>query len=246
MSERISSLAFAVLLLGSTAAAAETRAPQPQPGCLDARIVETVHVLSETRLAVASSDGRRFAIELVSACADALAPGAQLGLLARDGWVCGGGNEFVKVQGAEGLCPIGSIGPVDSREFARLAREAGSLTLAQFEVRGRKAGFGGSADFCFQAGQVRSWSEANGGLQVVVGQRGRRGSRSYRVELDDTCPDLGRFENVDFQSGVGNGLICGNTGDVVIVQDDGATVGTSRLGSRCVVSEVYPMDASAG
>lgn len=233
-----------------TAWATEARTA-PQPGCLDARIVEAVHVAGESLLAVATQDGQRFRVQLQGACEAAMTPAAELGLLAREGWVCGAGNEFVQVQGAQGLCPIASLAAVDAREFARIAREASARTLAQVEVRGRKPGFGGSADFCFARNQVRSWAESNEGLQVEVGQRGRRGSRSYRVELDDTCPDLGRFQNVEFESGAKNGLICGNTGDAVLVLDDRssqgvASIGASRMGSRCTIREVYPLEHAAG
>lgn len=247
---RLSATASAVLFSLSFSAAAETRTA-PQPGCLDARIVETVHVASDSLLAVATQDGQRFRVDLHTACDAALASGAELGLLAREGWVCGAGNEFVQVQGAQGLCPIAGLASVDAREFARIAREAGARTLAQVEVKGRKPGFGGSADFCFASSQVRSWAESNQGLQVEVGQRGRRGSRSYRVELDDTCPDLGRFQNVEFESGAKNGLICGNTGDAVLVLDDRAAQGVastsaSRMGSRCTIREVFPLAQAGG
>jgi hypothetical protein len=233
----------AVLLIVCNGVLASERVP-PQADCLDARKVEEFHVPSAWQISVALGDGQRFRLELASACEAATAPKAVLGLLAREGWVCGIGNEFLQVQGSEGLCPIAAVAPIEAREFARLAREAGQRSLAQIEVRGRAAGFGGSADFCFPASRVRSWAESSGGLQIEVGQRGRRGSRSYRVELDSTCPDLGRFENIDFQSGASNGLICGNTGDAVVVLDDGATLGATRMGSRCAIREVYPLDAA--
>ena len=55
---------------------------------------------------------------------------------------------------------------------------------------------------------------------------------------------------IDFASGANNGLICGNTGDtVVILPADRADLGgmaASRLGSRCPIREVYPLSNSPG
>ncbi|MDP2254213.1 MAG: hypothetical protein Q8J60_08525, partial [Thiobacillus sp.] len=57
-----------------------------------------------------------------------------------------------------GVLPLAEI---DSREFARLARTASSRTLATVEVKGKgRAGFGGSAEFCFASRHLRAWSES--------------------------------------------------------------------------------------
>ncbi len=230
--------------------AVEARSPAPAPDCLDARRVETFHAPSAWQLAVALSNGQRFRVELAEACEAVLQAEAQPSLLAREGWACGEGA-FVQVQPSGQTCAIAALAPVDGREFARLAREASSRTLATVEVKGgARPGFGGSADFCFASRHLRGWNEADGGLVVETSARRGGGRTRYRVELDGSCPDLGRFQNIDFASGANNGLICGNTGDtVVILPADRADLGgmaASRLGSRCPIREVYPLSNSPG
>ena len=240
-------LALIALALAGPAAA---RSPAPSPDCLDARLVEAFHAPSAWQLAVALSNGQRFRVELAEACEAVLQAEAQPSLLAREGWACGEGA-FVQVQPGGATCAIAALAPVEPREFARLAREASARRLATVEVRGKAhSGFGGSADFCFASRHLRAWNEADGGLVVETSARRGAGRARYRVELDSSCPDLGRFENIDFASGANNGLICGNTGDtVVILPDDRADLGgmaASRLGSRCPIREVYPLAVSPG
>lgn len=247
--------AFGVLGLAlACIAVAEARAPAPSPDCLDARLVEAFHAPSAWQLAVALSNGQRFRVELAFACETVTRPGVELTLLAREGWVCGEGA-FVQVQPDDRpddqACAIAALAPVDGREFARLAREASDRRLAVVEVKGRRrSGFGGSADFCFASRHLRAWSEVGGGLVVETSVRRGGGRSQYRVELDGSCPDLGRFENIDFVSGANNGLICGNTGDTVVVLPDDradlAAMGASRLGSRCAIREVYPLSMGPG
>lgn len=228
----------------------EARSPAPSPDCLDARLVEAFHAPSAWQLAVALSNGQRFRVELANACDALVQPEAQPSLLAREGWACGEGA-FVQVQPGGETCAVAVLAPVDTREFARLAREASVRTLATVEVKGRgRAGFGGSPDFCFASRHLRAWSESDGGLLVETSARRGGGRSRYRVELDGSCPDLGRFENIDFQSGANNGLICGNTGDTVVILPDEradlASMGASRLGTQCAIREVYPLGAGAG
>ncbi|MBE5314288.1 MAG: hypothetical protein H4O13_02680 [Xanthomonadales bacterium] len=239
---------FAAALALSTAV--EARSPAPSPDCLDARLIEAFHAPSAWQLAVALSNGQRFRVELADACEAVLQADAQPNLLAREGWACGEGA-FVQIQPGGATCAIAALAPVEPREFARLAREASARTLSTVEVKGKaRGGFGGSGDFCFAARHLRAWSESEGGLIVETSARRGGGPSVYRVELDGSCPDLGRFENIDFASGANNGLICGNTGDtVVILPDDRADIaamGASRLASRCAIREVYPLPGKAG
>ncbi|SDD36543.1 hypothetical protein [Aquimonas voraii] len=240
-------LALMALALAGAAAA---RSPAPSPDCLDARLVEDFHAPSAWQLAVALSNGQRFRVELAEACESLLQAEAQPSLLAREGWACGEGA-LVQVQPGGETCGIAALAPVESREFARLAREASARRLATVEVRGRgRSGFGGSADFCFASRHLRAWNEVDGGLVVEASARRGGGRASYRVELDGSCSDLGRFENIDFASGANNGLICGNTGDTVIILPDDradlAGMAASRLGSHCPIREVYPLAVSPG
>jgi hypothetical protein len=145
------------------------------------------------------------------------------------------------------MCPIAALAPADGREFARLARDAGALQqLDTVEVKRRRpAGFKGSEDFCFASRRVRSWSEVGQGLVIEVTGRGAGGNTRYRVELDSTCNELGRFQDIDFRSGANNGLICGNVGDaVVILPSDRAGLARqapSYMGLQCTIREVYPL-----
>lgn len=240
-----------VLALGVFASvSAQARSPAPSPDCLDARLIEAFHSPSASQLAVALSNGQRFRVELADACEAVTRPEAEPSLLAREGWACGEGA-FVKVEPGGETCAVATLAEIDSREFARLARTASSRTLATVEVKGKgRAGFGGSADFCFASRHLRAWSESDGGLVVETSARRGGGRSQYRVEIDGSCPDLGRFKNVDFQSGANNGLICGNTGDTVIIlpdeRQDLAVMAASRLGSRCAIREVYPLSISPG
>lgn len=239
-----------LLLALACSSEADARSPAPSPDCLDARRVEAFHAPSPWQLAVALDNGQRFRVELADACQAVLQPDAQPSLLAREGWACGEGA-FVQVRPGGATCAIAALAPVDAREFARLAREAAARILPTVEVKGQgRHGFGGSADFCFASRHLRAWSEADGGLVVETSTRRGAGRSVYRVELDGSCPELGRFENIDFASGANNGLICGNTGDTVIILPDArADLGgmpASRLGSRCPIREVYPLAGSPG
>jgi hypothetical protein len=243
----------ALALIGFALAASpaiDARSPAPSPDCLDARLVEALHAPSAWQLAVALSNGQRFRVELADACEAVLEAGAQPTLLAREGWACGEGA-FLKVEPSGQTCPIAALAPVEPREFARLAREAAARALPTVEVEGQgRRGFGGSADFCFASRHLRAWSEVDGGLVVETSMRRSAGRSVYRVELDGSCPDLGRFENIDFASGANNGLICGNAGDTVIILPDARAdlggMAASRLGSRCPIREVYPLAVGPG
>jgi hypothetical protein len=243
-------LAASALGLCSAMSQASERSAAPSADCLDARLVEGFHVPSAWQLAVATSDGQRYRIELAEACPAAVADGAELSLLAPEGWVCGEGS-FLRVQGVEGMCPVAALAATDEREFARLARDAGALQqLETVEVKRRRpGGFKGSEDFCFASRRVRSWSEVGQGLVIEIAGRGVGRHTRYRVELDSTCNELGRFQDIDFRSGANNGLICGNVGDAVIIlpsdRADLARQAPSRMSLQCTIREVYPLTAAA-
>jgi len=233
----------------------------PTPGCLDARQMAEVRQASPRQLAVQGQDGQRFRITLAQEC-----PGAgdtTAVLLARDGWVCGAGNEFVRMGAT--TCAISGLEPIDARDYAALAREAaqsaddGVKTLETVQVRApRRRGFAGSPSFCFNPRYLRAWSEDSKGMLVELSPRRSGGHRYYRVELAQSCPDLDAAPAIVFRSGVGIGLICGNPGDRVVAQNSGdgslfdsGDAGfmfadderrSSRMGIRvqCSVSAVYP------
>ncbi len=258
---------LALLMALVLPAAAHAQAPDapprvaPAPGCLDARQMAEVRQASSTELAVQGRDGQRFRIALSSGCPGA--GGDDAVLLAREGWVCGTGKEYVRI--GEATCAVTAIATIDAREYAAMARAAtvpaddGLTTLETVEVRApKRRGFAGSSSFCFNPRYLRAWSEDSQGMLVELSPRRSGGHRYYRVELAQSCPDLDSAPAITFRSGVGIGLICGNPGDRVVAQDSGGNSlfdsgnadawipGDERRWSRrgirvqCSVSAVYP------
>ena len=254
-----------LLLAAALPAHAQERSPAPSPDCLDARRMQEIHQADARTLAVQGSDGRRFRLALATDCP--LQADTPAVLLAREGWVCGTGNEFVRTGPA--TCAVTALAGVDARTYAALARTAsqaddGVTTLETVSVRApRRRGFAGSPSFCFNPRYLRAWSEDSEGMLVELSPRRSGGHRYYRVELAQNCPDLDAAPAIVFRSGVGIGVICGNPGDRIIAQDSGG--GTlfdtgdpglmlpedprrfSRPGTRfqCTVSAVYPHEPQA-
>lgn len=223
----------------------------PAPGCLDARTVGEMRQPGPGEVVVNTTAGTNYRIGLAADCPGLEAdPDAQL--LAREGWVCGAGQEFVR--SGERLCPVVRIERIDARDYAAAARRAdstGVTTLPTVSVRPgepeKRRGFGGSYRYCFDPRGMRSWSEDPRGLTVEVAPRRNAGNRRYRVELAGSCPILGSSPTLDFESGMGIGVICGNPGDVIVSTLDrpGLDVqAPSRLasGARCAITAVYPQD----
>lgn len=237
----------ALVAMTFTAVAAEdgsSRAPAPSADCLDARQIARVHPVSAWQLAVAQRDGRLFRVELDSACPAIMAADARLSLLSQEGWACGGPREFVADADSGAVCAVAALAPADEREFAALLRDGGFAAagqLAPVEVQAKAPrGFRGSHDHCFAARHVRAWRESGEAIEVDVAPRRSGGNLRYRLELGEVCPDLGRAISVAFQSGAGNGVICGNAGDRVELMDVGR-ISASTLGSRCSIREVFPL-----
>jgi hypothetical protein len=116
------------------------------------------------------------------------------------------------------------------RDYARLAREhdraqahldsrgdGTAIALDPVEVRAdvarRRLRFRGDPEYCFSPDAVRSWSLDGGDIVIATSPRRAGGKRAYRIELANNCPELTRFDTLDFVSGVDIGLICGNPGD---------------------------------
>jgi hypothetical protein len=238
------SLPVALAFAACTVHADAPRPAAPSPDCLDARQVDRVYPVSAWQLAVAQADGRRFRVELASACPATVDPRAQLSLLSQDGWACGGDREFVVDATTGTACAVAALAPADEREFAALLRDAGRdpiNRLAAVEVQAAAPrAFRGSHDHCFAIRHVRAWSESGESLEVEVAPRRSGGNARYRIELGEVCPDLGRAISVGFRSGTDNGVICGNAGDRIELVDVGR-IGTSGLGSRCPIREVFPV-----
>lgn len=238
-----------LMALLANAATAAGRSPAPAPHCLDARAMREAHQVDARTLAILGENDVRHRIDLAASCPTAAGSGAA-SLLAREGWVCGGGNEFVR--DGQTLCPITAVTTVDAREYARLARTSqasdGTASLGTVEVRGeRRRGFGGSSSYCFSPRHMRSWSEDGKGVLVELSPARSGGHRYYRVELGNACPELNAAPQIGFESGLGVGVICGNPGDrIKVVEQRSETMpgaprlmGTARIG--CPISAVYPI-----
>ncbi|WP_372017925.1 hypothetical protein [Pseudoxanthomonas sp. 10H] len=238
-------IVIAMAVLAGPAQAFDDERTPPAAGCLDARRMVEMRQPAPGALAVMDAAGQRFRIDLGVDCPEAGDAGAQL--LARDGWVCGHGQEYVRAGAT--LCPVAGLVAVDAREYATLSRAADQRdeeirTLAPVEVReARRRGFAGSANYCFNPRYLRAWAEDPQGLLVELSPRRSGGHRFYRVELANSCPDLDSAPAIVFRSGFGIGVICGNPGDQIVSVDGsgaGGPVAGSGAGFRCAVAAVYP------
>jgi len=257
-------LACGLGLFSSHLAAQVAQAPRtpPAPNCLDARELAEMRQPDARTLSIATTDQRFFKLELQRDC-PGLEADDKTTLWGREGWICGGGREFVRGAGQD--CPISSSQPMAADEHARLARLANQNTpptLAAVQVRGNKRpgqrGFRGTPSYCFAPRYMRAWSEDPKGVVVEVSPVHSGGNRYYRVELAGSCPMLDRATSISFVSGMDLGIICGNAGDQLVVQREtltpfaGGEPGShsslsrpdpgrlSAVAARCGVSAVYP------
>lgn len=254
-------LLLAALIAPAVTAAADLRTP-PAPHCLDARRVERAQVLDAQRMLVAEAGGRRFRLHLAEACPN-LGIESSPSLLGREGWICGEGGEFLRA--GDWLCPVREVENIDARSYAQLQREADlarvrsaegeTPTLERVDVITRsdaRRGFRGSYDYCFDPRAVRGWSLGPEGLRLQTSARRSGGFRNYTVELGASCPELQWATSVSFVSGVGIGVICGNTGDRAVSHGEAAAPGlrdgeafatrTPHLAALrgCPIRAVYP------
>ncbi len=261
LTRRFAALSFALAACAAPFALAAQDAPArtpPAPNCLDARQVAEVRQPDPRTLSIATTDNRYYRIGLQQDCPGLEADGAS-SLWGREGWICGGNREFARGAGQD--CPIISSQAVDVAAHARDARLAdqnGPRTLAPVEVRGSQRpgqrGFRGTTSYCFAPRYMRAWSEDPKGVIVEVSPVHSGGNRYYRVELASSCPALASASTITFVSGMDMGIICGNAGDALVVQQRSLTAAGgsqhpmfSRPGGmpmstteRCGVAAVYP------
>ena len=210
-------------LLSLAAATAIARSPPPAPDCADARQMQEVRQPAAQRIVVATTDGARYRIRLGANC-PGLTRQADTALLAREGWVCGLGDEFVRAGGQ--LCPITAVERISAADYAAEARASlrtpeGATVLEPVIVRGEvRRRFAGSPNYCLNPRWMRGWSEDRDGLRVEMRSRRSGGHRFYRVELGTPCPELINAPSIRLLSGPNIGMVCGNTGDRVLVQTD--------------------------
>lgn len=228
------------------------RPPAPGAQCLDARDLREMHQPLPGILAVIDHRGDRYRLDLATDCP--VVPGAT-SLLAPHGWVCGLAGEFVRAGERE--CGIQRVTVIDAKAYAALAvasqRDAdGMPRLATVRVTAEKRrGFLGSPSYCFAPAHMRGWSVDRLGIVVEMSPRRAGGNRWYRVELAGSCVELNTASRVLIESGVGNGLVCGNAGDRVVNAPEPlgafAEPFAGRLRGRgetfgCPVTAVYPID----
>jgi len=228
------------------------RMPAPGAHCMDAREVREMHQPSPRTLAVIDRNGKRYQLDLMADCP--VVSGATT-LMAPHGWVCGRPGESLRA--GERQCGIHRITLLDAKAYAALAvasqRDAdGVQRLATVQVIGAKRrGFLGSPSYCFAPAHMRAWSADRQGMVVEMSPRRAGGNRWYRVELAGACTELNTAMRIQIKSGVGNGLVCGHAGDLVVNAPEpvpeGAEVFAGRLRGRgesfgCPVTAVYPID----
>lgn len=260
---RVLPLALASVFPLAAQAQAPTTAPAtgriaPAQHCLDARDVRQVEQETPAAMAVRDGRGQAYRIDFTAAC-PGINEASALRLEAPSGWACGRPSEQVVVDGRR--CDVGSVTPIDNREFASTARQSGRLyasTLPRVDVTAKgKPTRGGdsprhtfqtSPAFCFAPRHVRSWSEDSQGVVVETNPRRNGGIRYYRVELAGSCSILAGAQEVNFESGFGNGLICGNPGDRMVMLPspfggEDLRASTPRFARpSCGVLAVYPKD----
>jgi len=79
---------------------------------------------------------------------------------------------------------------------------------------------------CFSINAVRSYVGMSGNLIEVT----LRGGERRRMELENSCAQLDRFDSVNFVSGSGNGKICGHPRDSVYGSFTESAAGNSMGG----------------
>ncbi|PII15627.1 hypothetical protein CR920_07370 [Stenotrophomonas indicatrix] len=249
-------LAASLALVLTATASAQERMP-PAPHCMDAVGVQEVEQASPRSIALRAASGQPYRIDFAEDCPGVRAA-TTLKLEAPAGWACGRPSERVVVDGHS--CAVSAVTPVQARDYASVARDSDSLrtaTLPALTIRQRKdvrRSFGGSASYCFATRNVRGWSSDTQGMLVETNPLRSGGHRFYRVELGSHCLQLDRSPELSFQSGMQNGLICGNPGDRVVTADfasfderSDAVAPLPRFTRRgaCTIQAVYPASSQA-
>lgn len=249
-------LAASLSLALATSAAAQERTP-PAPHCMDATGVQEVEQASPRSIALRAASGQAYRIDFSEDCPGVRAA-TTLKLEAPAGWACGRPSERVVVDGRS--CAVSAVTPVQNRDYASVARDSDRLRMATLpaltisEHRDVRRGFGGSASYCFATRNVRGWSSDTQGMLVETNPLRSGGHRFYRVELGSHCLQLDRAPELSFQSGMQNGLICGNPGDRVVTADfasfderSDAVAPLPRYTRRgaCTIQAVYPASSQA-
>jgi hypothetical protein len=198
-----------VLALSMTVAAGDARAPAPAAHCLDARAVSDVWWQSPTQLLVATGDR----LHRISTSMECPASASGAALLARDGWVCGTGGEFL--QSSNLRCPISAVEPLD-RSQARRAMRDRRHAESRVDATPLQQAFDGSIDHCLDPTRMRSWSVDGNDLIVTTARAGSSGPTRFRITLVGNCPDAQVRDVLYWRSATGLGRICGVPGEFAV------------------------------
>lgn len=246
------SLTAFIFLSTVTAASASTASPLPDQGvtrtapsanCMDARGLREMNQVSPDTLSVRAADQSTWRITFADACPNVLAsPHPQV--LAKEGWVCGNGDERVVTDTAH--CRVQSVAPISSKEFAWEARQNdrdGLQTLATVNVTERKRTLRGSPSYCFNTRHVRGYGDNAKGFTVQTNPKRSGGFSEYVVEVGATCRGLLHSPEIHFRSGFGTSMICGHPGDTVVLHQPEEFHNRRSMLSvdRCEVLAVYPV-----
>jgi hypothetical protein len=227
----------------------------PSPNCMDARGVREMNQVTPDTISLRAADQSTWRVTFTGACPDVMAS-TNPRILAEDSWVCGTGKERVTTDSAN--CTVASIAPISSREFAAEARQTdrnGVATLAAVTVQEEQRTLRGSPSYCFNTRHVRGYADNAKGFTVQTNARRSGGHGEYVVEVGANCRSLVHSPEIQFRSGFGTNMICGNPGDVVVVNQPINAPGESGIpmdrnaglrkadigiGDRCDVLAVYP------
>lgn len=200
-----------------TFAAGEVRAPAPAAHCLDARAVSEVWWQTPTQLLVAT--GAK--LHRVSTAGDCPASESGGSLLARDGWVCGSGGEFV--QSANQRCPISAVESLSQSEARRAVRDRRHVEK-QVDASPLRQAFSGSIEHCLDPTRMRAWSVDGNDVIVSTARAGVNAPTRFRVTLASSCPEAGVRDVLHWRSATGLGRICGVPGEFAVFTSQHSSV----------------------
>jgi len=268
-SRRSALLALAVAAIPLASAEATTTAlpgdshtrVAPAPNCMDARGLREMNQVSGTHISLRAADQSTWKVSFKDNC-PGLTASANPRILAEESWVCGTGHERIVADGKD--CVVASVEPMTRRDFAEEARQAdrsGVATLAAVNVKEARRTLRGSTSYCFDTRHVRSYGDNVKGFTVQTNPKRSGGNKEYVVEVGANCRALMHSPAIQFRSGFGTSMICGNPGDVVVMTSQpnapsggdisgedlsfiNRSAGLPRadmgIGDRCDVLAVYP------
>jgi hypothetical protein len=210
---------------------------------MDARGLREMNQVSPNTASVRAADQSTWRITFADACPNLLASPSPR-IMAKEGWVCGNGDEHVLTDTAS--CRVSSVAPISLKEFAKEARQTdrnGIPTLATVTVKEHKRTLRGSPSYCFNTRHVRGYGENAKGFTVQTNPRRSGGFSEYVVETGVSCRGLMNSPEIHFRSGFGTNMICGHPGDAVVLHqpEEFSNRRDMLSNDRCEILAVYPV-----